>query len=931
MSANLRITLVLAAAASLLGGSGCDTQAYCFSDCGEGNSTTSGPGGHTADGGSTGQFTDGGSTGQFMTGGNGGAGPCEPTNNGVEACDNIDNDCNGAVDDIPGIDYSDPHTCGTCGNNCYTKLINFAPSTITCTPSSMPGEEPGLCNGDCAQDYFDLDGDGESCEYYCVESAADDSTCNNKDDDCDGAIDEDVDLCTDNQNCGQCGGICFVGHGQADCIHEGADPTCDTSNTHCEIESCDPGWVDLDGSYATGCEYACSPTGPEICGDQIDNDCDGLVDGADDLSADPAIGIVCFGDPDGICALPAHAGITACVNGVVTCTGANVLFENGVLETCNNLDDDCDGQVDDQPTDAGGSCGTSNVFPCTFGTRQCVNGSLQCVGAINPGTEVCNGQDDDCGGDGDLHNGMAPSDSVGDCNVPLPPPPGATSPCVKGSKACVGGTVVCQGSHGPTGTVDTCGVDANCDGQLTNQPNLTNDAANCGSCGNNCNANQTSNHAIRACVNSMCVFSACQPGYHDLDGNGTCEYACNFVSATEACNNQDDDCDGLIDEGVVAPSPKQVCGVSPAASAAECTTNVNVQCVAGAWQCTFPANVCNPTCAAAQERCDALDNNCNGLLNENVPDFGKPCASDDTNPGSQGACRTTGTKVCNGFFATQCSATPANCNTLPGGCTELCDGVDNDCDGLVDEPFTMKGSNSANFYKPSVISLPGNIWIYQQEASRPKATNVVPGTGNGYWTDAPPGEVLEKTPSCSEANRIPWFNVTPAEAEQTCTAAGGFVCSTTQWRDACHVSPPTGNDCLYGYGPFGSNTAGCHVGYVAGSKFCNLQQSYDFSTTLAGDQDGLLPTQSSLLLNCYAPWDGVNGNPSGNAGRLFDLTGNLREITKTSTGVYTVMGGAFNSASEAGSSCDFTFYQVDDEFKFYDTGFRCCFSQNPTL
>jgi hypothetical protein len=47
--------------------------------------------------------------------------------------------------------------------------------------------------------------------------------------------------------------------------------------------------------------------------------------------------------------------------------------------------------------------------------------------------------------------------------------------------------------------------------------------------------------------------------------------------------------------------------------------------------------------------------------------------------------------------------------------------------------------------------------------------------------------------------------------------------------------------------------------------------------------------------------------------------------------VYTLMGGGFNSATESGTTCDFTFYAVDDEFKFPDTGFRCCFSANPTL
>ncbi|NUP05533.1 MAG: hypothetical protein HOW73_05685 [Polyangiaceae bacterium] len=916
------------ASAVATAGVGCDTQAFCFNDCGEGASTATLMGGSGGEAGSTGEF-QGGSTGQFTTGGGGegGGGPCDETNGGIEICDDVDNDCNGVVDDIEDIDYDDPKSCGTCANNCYTLLLNIDPATITCTPSDMPGEEPGTCDGDCAQDYHDLDGDGQSCEYYCVASGANDSVCDNKDDDCDGAIDEDVNLCDDEQNCGKCGGICVVGNGTPICVHTGADPNCTQLNTHCEIGACNPGWVDLDGSYATGCEYQCTPTGVEVCGDQLDNDCDGLIDAADDLSGDPNIGVSCFGDPDGVCGEVAHEGTTACLNGVVTCMGPDVLFENDQLEMCNGDDDDCDGIADDSPTDAGNPCGTSNIFPCTFGTQQCQNGSLVCVGAINPGTETCNGQDDNCDGSIDLVNGMPPMDSMGSCNVPVPPPPGATSPCTAGTKACLGGTVQCVGSTGPSGPTDTCGVDANCDGALTNQPNTANDPAHCGSCSNNCNANQPSNHASFTCVNSTCTFQACLPGYYDLDNNGTCEYQCTFISAQEACNGDDDDCDGQIDEGVVAPSPKQVCGVSPAASRPECTTNVNVQCVNGDWACTFPAGVCSPSCAMATETCDGLDNDCDGLFNENVPDFGQACASDDGIALKHGACRTFGTRVCNGGAATTCSAMKADCNTLPGGCTEQCDGVDNDCDGTTDEPYTAKGTNVANFYKPKVIQIAANTWIYQQEASRPNSTSTAPGSGNGYWTSSPPGETLDETPSCSEGNRIPWFNVTPLEAEQTCQAAGGQLCSTTLWRNACHVTPISGNDCLFGYGPDGT---ACRSVATA-SKFCNIGPSYDFNSGVAGDQDGLLPTQFLLGNSCYSPWQGLQNNPNNDSGRLFDITGNLREITKTNATTYTLMGGAFNTQAENGASCDFTFYAVDDEYKFFDTGFRCCFTTNPTL
>jgi len=931
--------LAALAAATLAGAAGCKTEAYCFDECDGETSTSSGPGagGNGGEGGCLFNCGSGGS-GQGGSTGDGGSGPCMPTNNGVELCDHIDNDCNGAVDDIPGLDYEALVTCGTCDNNCYQVLLNNDPATLACVPSSNPGAEPGTCQGSCADDYYDVDGNG-SCEYYCIGGTAPESICNAIDDDCDGQTDEEVNVCTSTENCGACGRTCVALHGTAGCANNGQMP-CTLANTQCTITACEcPDaqgncWWDLDDNYVTGCEYQCQLTngGVEVCGDAVDNDCDGLIDGADDLSGDPAIGNPCYGDPNGVCATPAHQGLTACVNGQVTCAGPDVLVENQQPEMCNGIDDDCNGAVDDSPSDAGGSCGQSNIFPCSFGTYQCQGGALVCNGAVNPGTETCNGVDDNCDGQIDSTAGAPPADATGPCNVRPPPPPGATSPCQGGMKACVGGTVVCQGSVGPLGPSDTCGVDANCDGVLTNQPNLMSDVANCGACGNNCYAGSV--HATFSCVNGMCQSQGCQAGYYDLDGNGTCEYACVFIQAQETCNGADDNCNGQVDESVVAPSPVQVCGVSPTATSPECT-GATVTCQAGTWQCSFPGGVCgNGGCASTPEVCDNLDNNCNGLLNENVPSYGKPCSSDDgLPPPGHGACRTSGTYVCNGANAVSCSAMPANCATLPGGCTEQCDGIDNDCDGSIDETFNAKGANAANFVKPVATRIAASTWIYAFEASRANADVEDPGSGNGYWTSAPAGTTIDKTPACSAPGRIPWFNVTPTEAEQTCQAMGGSLCSIENWQAACQAT----STCTYGYAPRNNNGGGTACTTVAtASKFCNLGLTFDFNTNVAGDQDGLLATPDpqlapSPLMNCFADWSNLQGNTALN-NKIYDITGNLREITRKPTAnQYGVMGGAFNTQSQSGAACNFTFYTVNQTFKFYDAGFRCCFSADPTL
>lgn len=180
-----------------------------------------------------------------------------------------------------------------------------------------------------------------------------------------------------------------------------------------------------------------SKPGPETC-NAHDDDCDGSVD--DNVPS----GGACTTGELGVCG----AGQMQCADGAMTC------LSNGVQptgETCNGLDDDCNGVVDNDVT--GQFCGTGLDGACWYGTMQCTNGVGTCKQDVQPTTEICNGVDDDC--DGTWDDGI-PSTS---CTVP-----GVQGPCAAGSSSCANGVPGCVQQVFPTAESCSNSVDDDCDG-----------------------------------------------------------------------------------------------------------------------------------------------------------------------------------------------------------------------------------------------------------------------------------------------------------------------------------------------------------------------------------------------------------------------------------------------------------------------------------
>jgi MYXO-CTERM domain-containing protein len=466
----------------------------------------------------------------------------------IELCNGVDDDCDGKTDEDadPTASNIDIQTnashCGGCGKACSIEHAFNKCVAATCEIDRAQG-----ANG-CDIGYVDLDGDEKNgCEYRCIKTANDDSSCNRQDNDCDGKVDEDVDLSSDAANCGLCNQKCIFAHASAGGVCQNKSCTLDDTK-------CDEGFINADGKPTTGCEYKCP-------------------------------------------------------------------IQPATDEVCNALDDDCDGKIDENITNAADSridvdCG-STVGECELGKTTCVSGSPQCTGSVTPVPEICDNKDN------------------------------------------------------------------NCDNTNDDGFDLQTDLGNCGACGNKClfNSNVTNGHATLVCTGGTCQVGACIGNFADTnhDYHDGCETACT-ITGNEVCDGVDNDCNGQIDDMVLMPQfvcsayEKGVCAANGTVLTSLRTNGP--RCMNGQISCN-PGAATIPNYQANETMCDTLDNDCDGKVDEMIPAVGQPCTA------GIGDCKRSGMNVCdsNAQSGYSCNAVPA----MGDAEETSCDGVDEDCNGTVDD------------------------------------------------------------------------------------------------------------------------------------------------------------------------------------------------------------------------------------------------------
>jgi hypothetical protein len=589
---------------------------------------------------------------------------CDDFNNTIhpnaqEICNgNIDDDCNGLADD------ADPGVVGQGG------------------PYYYEGDNDGFGEGNpvfaCVQpvNYVTIGGDcgGGSDDIY----PGAPEYCNGFDEDCDGVADNDPQSFFYADNDGD-------GFGAGEPIQTCTQPPNTSANN-----------LDCDDTNS-----AVNPSVQEICNSDLDDDCDGSADDLDDSATGKN---TYFPDNDGD-GYGFDDPVYACIQPVNTsvyntdCNDLDNTINPGAQEICNgNVDDNCDYVADDYDAtvtgqgtyypdyDGDGYGAGSPIAACEQGYY--VTNADDCNDSdfnINPtAQEICNGNvDDDCDGNPDdsdasvTGQGIYYADADGDGY-------GAGSPIA----ACEQGYYVtnaddCNDSdfNISPAAYEVCNswVDDDCDGLADDD-----DFVFFGQ------SPYYYDYDYDGYGSFDVIFACIQPYMTSTNYDDCNDYEPNInPAAQEVCNETDDDCDGLVDEGQLSPYMPDYDGdgfgagevlwacYQPPGYVPDCSFAVVPAC-----DCDDSNFNINP---AATEICNGgIDDDCNGYADDDdytVIDQTTYYFDGDNDGYGEGFIQSCTQNT--GYVLIGGDCYDASADIYPGA-PEECNGIDEDCDGVAD-------------------------------------------------------------------------------------------------------------------------------------------------------------------------------------------------------------------------------------------------------
>ena len=595
----------------------------------------------------------------------------------------------GTADDGANIHPGADELCDTIDQNCVDGPTDGYDTL---------GDECSVGVGECAVPSTIVCDEDDPTQVVCDAEPGDaivELSCDGQDNDCDGDIDE--------GDAEQLGVDCDVGVGA--CYSTG-------------VTVCDADLLEI------VCDAVPGEPSDELCGNDVDEDCDGVLDNGYDIGAECSVGV----------------GECVTIGELVCNQAGDDLYcdaEPGEpqAERCDDRDWSCDGDNYDG-FDAGDVC-IVGVGECErVGEKECNDAGNNTYCNVEPGVpsdEVCNGGDDDC--DGEVDNDLTdiPTE-VCDEGVGVCYDEGIREQTCLGAEGYDGMFGECSAQAGEPGQ-EFCGddLDSDCDGNLNNGYDIGADCevgvgecitageTVCNEAGDDvyCNAEPGQPVAERCddrnwnCDVAELTYDGFPFGEDCSVGEGACEveavYECTPDGASvscpavpgdpaeyESCNLIDDDCDGATDEAedlerVLNDNQQGVCEGSVKACDNGVLGNLYSEDHINRYQDT-------------ESLCDGVDNDCDGrvdISHEGV-DLRNLCYADGDDDG-QGVILlegdVPGDNVKSRYFCGPCPADPVDgvkwvpdtgdCadrnEDVYSGALEVCDGQDNDCDeGTVD-------------------------------------------------------------------------------------------------------------------------------------------------------------------------------------------------------------------------------------------------------